>query len=167
MFACNAKEFEPLLTQVAQALLQRELLIGTAESCTGGLLGALLTYLPGSSRYYAGGVNAYANSVKSRLLGVSEHDLQKFGAVSEPVAKAMAQGACSATGATIGISITGIAGPDGGTPQKPVGMVYVGFATPQQVMVERHVFPGPDRTNVRQQAAHLALTRILSYIEAL
>ena len=133
--------------------------IAVAESCTGGLLGARLTAIPGSSRVVQGGVIAYANEVKTRELGVSAADLDAHGAVSETVARAMASGVREKFGTTIGMGITGIAGPDGGTPEKPVGTVWVAVDVGGDVHAVRATLPG-DRTEIRQRAAQLALDRL-------
>lgn len=127
----------PEVRAVADALRSRRLTVAVAESCTGGLLGAVLTALPGSSEYMRGGVIAYADSAKSDVLGVSRHELAEHGAVSEPVALAMADGVRQRCRASIGLSITGIAGPDGGTAEKPVGLIYVAVVLSQQARVVR------------------------------
>ena len=106
--------------------------LSVAESCTGGGLGEMLTAIPGSSDYFMGGVIAYNNQVKISLLGVNEEDLAQFGAVSTIVAQQMALGVKQRLGTTWGLSITGIAGPGGGTETKPVGLVYIGLAGPQE-----------------------------------
>jgi nicotinamide-nucleotide amidase len=134
----------------------RSLRIGTAESCTGGLLGARLTAIPGASDVFMGGVVAYDNSVKTALLGVPEAVIYASGAVSEPVATLMARGACEAVGANVGIAITGIAGPDGGTPEKPVGTVWIAVMVKGITQVMGRTYLG-DRTEVRQRAAQAAL----------
>ncbi|MDQ8162799.1 MAG: competence/damage-inducible protein A [Gemmatimonadota bacterium] len=137
----------------------RNATIAVAESCTGGLLGMRLTAVPGSSRVVQGGTIAYANAVKVRELGVAQSDLDAHGAVSEPVARAMATGARLRFGTTIGIGITGIAGPDGGTPEKPVGTVWVAVDMDGEVHAVRAVLPG-DRSEIRYRAAQLALDRL-------
>lgn len=114
--------------QIGDVLSSRGLMLATAESCTGGLIGQRITDVAGSSGYYAGGVIAYSNAVKIELLGVGEDVLEKSGAVSEPVAEAMAAGVLNRLNADIAVSTTGIAGPGGGTKEKPVGLVYVGLA---------------------------------------
>lgn len=133
--------------------------IAVAESCTGGLLGMRLTAVPGSSRTFIGGMLAYANAVKVGELGVDPAVLEAHGAVSEPVARAMASGARQRFGTTVGIGITGIAGPDGGTPEKPVGTVWVAVDLDGEVHAVRAVLPG-DRQEVRYRAAQLALDRV-------
>lgn len=114
---------------VGEMLAERGLTVAMGESCTGGALAARLTRVPGASRYVLGGVLAYCNSVKENQLGVPEADLAEHGAVSEPVALAMARGARELTGADIGLATTGVAGPTGGTPEKPVGTVWIAYAS--------------------------------------
>jgi PncC family amidohydrolase len=146
--------------RVGAALRARGWTVCAAESCTGGLILTWLTEVPGSSDYVLGGVVAYAYSAKTALLGVEEHTLQRHGAVSEATARAMAQGARRAFGADVAISVTGIAGPGGGTAEKPVGLTYLGIAGPDAVVrVERHVWPG-DRAQVRAASAVRALEMI-------
>lgn len=146
----------PLDFQIAERLQTLKRTVAVAESCTGGLLAAHLTAVPGSSATFPGGIIAYANAVKTRLLNVSESILAEHGAVSEPVARAMASGVRTLFGTDIGIGITGIAGPDGGTPQKPVGLVWIALADAQGVTAQDHVFTG-NRTAVRQAACLAAL----------
>ncbi|HYD42057.1 MAG TPA: competence/damage-inducible protein A [Anaeromyxobacter sp.] len=130
--------------------------VALAESCTGGLVAQLLTEVPGASAVLDLGVVAYANAVKERLLGVDGAVLATHGAVSEPVARAMAEGARRAGGATWGIGITGIAGPSGGSPEKPVGTVHLALAGPAGTEAVARRYPG-DRTRIRRQAAWEAL----------
>lgn len=133
------------------------LTIATAESCTGGLIGAALTAIPGSSDVVDCGFITYSNAAKARMLGVPEAVLAAHGAVSEPVAAAMAAGALAASGAGIALSCTGIAGPGGGKPGKPVGLVFIAAARPgAPPIVHRHVFPG-DREAVRAATVAAAL----------
>ncbi len=127
--------------------------ITVAESCTGGLLGKLLTDLPGASRYFLGGVIAYSNELKKSLLGVETVD--QFGAVSSETAMAMAKGVKGK--ADVGVSITGIAGPDGGTPEKPVGTFYIGIATKDDLKAHHFLYKGADRARIRKAAAYEAL----------
>ena len=135
---------------------ERGLSIAVAESCTGGLLGARLTAIPGSSDVVLGGVIAYANEVKHELLGVSRDDLQEHGAVSDPVVRAMATGVRAATGARVGMAITGVAGPGGGTEEKPVGTVWIATDVDGAVESRRTRLIG-DRAEVRQRAAQAVL----------
>ena len=127
-----------------------------AESCTGGGLGARFTSIPGSSAAFLGGVIAYSNDAKVKLLGVDPGLLAAHGAVSAPVAEAMARGAQERLGADFAVSITGIAGPDGGTAEKPVGLVYVGVATPDRVYATENHFIGI-REDVRRRSTQIAL----------
>jgi nicotinamide-nucleotide amidase len=138
--------------------------LAVAESCTGGMLGMRLTAVPGSSRVVQGGTIAYANEVKVRELGVSHGDLDAHGAVSEPVARAMATGVRLRFGTNIGIGITGVAGPDGGTPEKPVGTVWVAVDLDGEVHAVRAILPG-DRSEIRYRAAQLALDRLRRVFE--
>ena len=130
--------------------------LATAESCTGGLVGALLTAAPGSSSVFVGGVVTYADRSKAHMLGVPPAILAHHGAVSAPVARAMASGARARLGSDVAVAITGIAGPGGGSAAKPVGLVYVGVATALEVRVRDHRFQG-DRNAIRRAAARAAL----------
>jgi nicotinamide-nucleotide amidase len=141
---------------VAASLLSRGETMAVAESCTGGLLGSLLTAEAGSSAWFVGGVIAYANSVKEGVLGVDASTLAHHGAVSAECAGEMALGVQRATGAAWALSVTGIAGPEGGTADKPVGLVYLGLAGPQMQEVVERRFRG-DRERVRQAAAMTAI----------
>lgn len=138
--------------------------IGTAESCTGGLVMHRLTNIPGSSDYVLGGVVAYSNAIKMALLHVQEQTLSAYGAVSEQVAAEMAVGARKVLGVDIAVSITGIAGPGGGTVQKPVGLTYIGLAGPNDLLlIRRHVWPG-DRETVKAASAGAALALVLEVL---
>jgi nicotinamide-nucleotide amidase len=137
----------------------RGLRIGVGESCTGGMLGERLTRTPGASDVFLGGVIAYANEIKSGLLGVPLAMIREHGAVSEQVAGALASGARDRTGAEIGIGITGIAGPDGGTPEKPVGTVWIAVDFSGEVTLALLKSWG-DRQEVRQRAAQAALNLV-------
>lgn len=130
--------------------------LATAESCTGGMIGQLLTSVPGSSDYYCGGVTAYSNDLKTALLGIPPAMLAEHGAVSEAVAAAMAEGIRDKTGSDWAIGVTGIAGPAGGTPDKPVGLVYTALAGAGGTDVRRHLLPG-DRAMIRRRAALAAM----------
>ena len=156
---------ERLLDQLAAALLARKQTLATAESCTGGLVGAALTNLPGSSAWYLGGVVAYANELKIRLLGVPAEILAAHGAVSLETARAMAQGARAAAAADFAVSITGIAGPAGGTPEKPVGLVFIGVAAPHGTATFKHHFSG-SRAEIRQAATEAALRHLREAVES-
>jgi PncC family amidohydrolase len=126
--------------------------LAIAESCTGGLIGDLITNVTGSTDYFVGGVIAYANSVKENLLGVQHETLVQFGAVSSETAKEMANGIRTALGADIGISVTGIAGPGGGTPVKPIGLVWIGISTASGDQAYRYLFIGNRNENKRLSA---------------
>jgi nicotinamide-nucleotide amidase len=130
--------------------------LATAESCTGGLLAGRLTEVPGSSDYFIEGVVSYANEAKIDLLGVPRELIETHGAVSEPVAEAMARGIRERAGTTFGIGITGIAGPGGGSEEKPVGLVYIALADANESKARRLVFPG-DRLFIRTLAVNAAL----------
>lgn len=139
------------------ALLKaRGVTCATAESCTGGGVGAAITGVPGSSEVYLGGVVSYANSVKRGVLGVPQTVLDTVGAVSSESAAAMAAGVRGLVGADVAVSVTGIAGPGGGTAEKPVGLVWFGLATRDGVRAEKAIFRG-DRERVRAQAVTHAL----------
>lgn len=134
--------------------------LATAESCTGGLLAHLITEVPGSSDYFLGGVVSYSNAAKMVLLGVRESTLAEHGAVSEPTAREMAEGVRARFQSTIGVGITGIAGPGGGTPEKPVGLVYIGVSTPVHTVVRRFVWQTGDRSANKLDSALAALDLI-------
>lgn len=158
------RDKETMVSIVGKALNNKNLTISTAESCTGGLLGAALTQEPGSSQFYLGGVVSYSNTLKQGLLGVNEDSLKLYGAVSEEVAKEMAEGIRSKTGSDLAVSTTGIAGPDGGSNEKPVGLVYIGFSTPKGVHAERFQFYG-ERESVRQLTVQAALNGVRLYVK--
>lgn len=147
-------------TTLEQAVVQRLIEVGQslviAESCTGGLLGHRITSVPGSSEVFLGGVVSYSNALKESLLGVPREILETHGAVSEPTAQAMAEGVRVRLGGWWGVGITGIAGPSGGTPEKPVGLVYIGISDPSATVVRSQVFPG-DRETVKYRATQYAL----------
>ncbi len=150
---------------VGRLLAARGNTLGTAESCTGGLIGALLTSVPGSSAWYAGGVVSYADAVKHSVLGVPGALLREHGAVSAEVAGAMAAGARERLGCDWAISVTGIAGPDGGRPAKPVGLVYVGIAGGGTVTVTEARLHG-DRARIRLRASTMAMHALRTALEA-
>jgi nicotinamide-nucleotide amidase len=152
---------ETLASVVGKLLIAAGETLSVAESCTGGGLGQMLTDVPGSSKYFLGGVISYDNAVKISLLGVNPDDLIEFGAVSAIVAAQMAAGVRSRLGTTWGLSITGIAGPDGGTAAKPVGLVYIGLAGAEGVQsFENHFGAGRDRALIRHVSACTALDRL-------
>lgn len=141
---------------IGQALARARRTLAVAESCTGGLLAHRLTNVPGSSAYVRGGVVAYHNDLKSGALGVPPRTIAQHGAVSAQTAKAMAEGVRRMAGADVGLAVTGIAGPDGGTRAKPVGLVFLGLASSRRVEAQRHQFFG-DRASIKAQAAQTAL----------
>jgi nicotinamide-nucleotide amidase len=153
IFAEGDVRLEEVLGRMLRA---RSLSLSTAESCTGGLIGKLLTDLPGSSDYYRGGVVCYSNDLKIRLVGVREQTLMEQGAVSEQVASEMAGGIRAVTRSDLGLSVTGVAGPGGGTAEKPVGLVYVGLASVGNIQVKRLTFAG-DRDIIRLRTARFAI----------
>jgi len=152
-----------LLNKVSYELKKQHLTIATAESCTGGLFAHLLTNISGSSEYFDRGVISYSNTSKTQLVDVPENLLKKYGAVSEEVAHAMAEGIRTRAGVDIGVSTTGIAGPTGGTKDKPVGLVYIGVATRNAVVVKRFLFSG-DRLQNKEQACDAALSLLLEML---
>ena len=147
---------ETLAGVVGRLLAARRGTLAIAESCTGGLLGATVTAVPGASSWFAGGFVAYSDALKRQLLGVAPELLATEGAVSEPVARAMAEGARANTAASHALAITGIAGPDGGTASKPVGLVYIALASPIATAVRRLQFGG-DRQTIRRRSVNAAL----------
>ena len=151
-------------SQVGKQLNSRGLTISCAESCTGGLLSARLTAVPGSSAYVIGGIVSYCNKVKEQQLGVSRHDLETVGAVSETVARQMAEGVARQLNTDIGVGITGIAGPGGATQDKPLGLVYISVSGPQGTATTRNVFTG-DRQQVRWQSTEKALSMVLEQLQ--
>ncbi len=150
-------------TDLLAVLGSRGLTLATAESCTGGMVAAAITDIPGASTVFAGGVVAYSNDSKQNLLHVSAATLAAYGAVSARTALDMARGATDALGADCAISITGIAGPDGGSAQKPVGTVWFGFAIRGAVTAELAHFDG-NRSAIRQAATTWALHRMLGLV---
>jgi nicotinamide-nucleotide amidase len=155
---------EDSLAEVVGGMLrEKHMTMAVAESCTGGLLGKTITDIPGSSDYFAGGVIAYSNELKMKLLSVPQIILEKYGAVSEECAKYMAEGAAQNSGANIGVSITGIAGPSGGTDEKPVGRVYVGLSVAGETVAREFRF-GNDRERNRERSAVVALDMVRRYL---
>ncbi len=150
---------ESLAETVGRLLHERNFFLAVAESCTGGLIGTKITAVPGSSAWFVGGVIAYANQLKEKLLGVKAELLRQHGAVSAPVAEAMAQGLAERTGADVAVAVTGIAGPDGGTTEKPVGTVYIGLHYHGVVSSTLHRFTGT-RAEIQEQAAAAALDMV-------
>ncbi len=153
----------PLAQALASALLARHWMLATAESCTGGLIAGACTDLSGSSNWFERGFVTYSNAAKTELLGVPAPLITQHGAVSEAVARAMAEGALRHSAAQLAVAVTGVAGPTGGTADKPVGLVWFGFALPGQVLTEKMQFPG-DRAAVRAATVRHALSRLLQQL---
>jgi len=150
--------------KTGRVFTERGLTLAVAESCTGGLLGGMITSVPGSSAWFAGGVVAYSNSVKVNLLGVETDLIMEHGAVSKEVAIAMAEGVVRATGADVGVGVTGVAGPDG-SEEKPPGTVYLGVETPLGTGWKLLDLDG-SRKDVRDAAVRSALEFLLDTLEA-
>jgi len=150
--------------KIGSILKQKGLKIGIAESCTGGLIASRITDVSGASEYFDAGFITYSNNAKTRFLSVPEELISQKGAVSMEVAKSMAYGAKQNLGVDIGVAVTGIAGPMGGSADKPVGTVYIGIAVNEGVFVRHFLFNG-DRIAIKQQTCDAALTFVLDYLE--
>jgi len=159
----NVQE-KPLEVLVGELLIAGGLYLAVAESCTGGLIGHLITNVPGSSSYYLGSVTAYANQAKVRLLGVAPTTLEQYGAVSAETVIEMARGIRQVLSAEVGLAVSGIAGPDGGTPEKPVGLVWIGLSAPGLEQAWHYLWPG-DRLQVKEQTARQALQLLVDYLK--
>lgn len=157
-----------LIEEVGRRLMANNLTLVTAESCTGGMIAAELTSVPGCGEWFEGGFVTYRLSAKNRMIGVSQETVETYGAVSEPTAREMAEGALAASDARISVSVTGVAGPDGGDLLAPVGTVWFAWAlaapTPGCVQTARHEFEG-DRDQVREQAVDIALEGLLAILD--
>lgn len=151
--------------QIGELLRSRQLTMGTAESCTGGYIAHLVTQVAGSSAYYLGGVVSYSNEVKQQVLGVSSDRLADFGAVSRPVVEQMALGTIRVLGCDCAVATSGIAGPGGGTPEKPVGTVWIAAAYKEQVISSCFHF-GERRDENIQQAACTALKMLIDLLKS-
>ena len=162
---CILSSLSILIEQLSVLLRERGLKLATAESCTGGMIGAALTDLAGSSDIFERGFITYSNEAKHELLGVHEKTLRDHGAVSAETAAEMAHGALSHSRADIAVAVTGIAGPGGGNAEKPVGTVFIGWGLRgQPVVTAKHLFDG-DRASVRLQTVEAALHHVLKAIE--
>lgn len=150
--------------EVAELLEKKKLHVTTAESCTGGLIAGTLVNVPGISAWFGEGYVTYSNEAKEKLLGVSHETLERYGAVSAETAGEMATGAATAAGADAAVAVTGIAGPDGGTAEKPVGLVYMGCFCKGKIRVDKHFFSG-DRVQVRAQSVQAALELLKQMLE--
>jgi len=155
-----------LLNKIFTLLTSKKLKVATAESCTGGLIAHTLTNISGSSDYFDRGIVSYSNNAKSELLDVPENILSKFGAVSEQVAKAMAEGVRKKSNIDIGIATTGIAGPTGGTKEKPVGLAYIAVSTDNGTVVKKYQFSG-ERIENKRSTCDAALILLLESLEKL
>ena len=155
---------DPLEVRLAQAFRAHGWTLALAESCTGGLIGHRLTNIPGSSDYFLGGIVAYAYEAKERLLAVRHQTLYEHGAVSRETAIEMARGARLALGADVGVSVTGIAGPGGGLPDKPVGLTWIAVSTRDGERAEQFLWKG-DRLTNKEQSADAALDLILQTVK--
>jgi nicotinamide-nucleotide amidase len=151
------------LPLLAQQLLAHHWMMATAESCTGGLIAAACTDLAGSSAWFERGLVTYSNEAKTDLLGVPAELIAQQGAVSEAVARAMVTGALARSRAQVAVAVTGVAGPGGGSASKPVGTVWLAWATPQGLWSERQVFAG-DRAAVRQATVDHALAQLVQHL---
>lgn len=170
MITCNKTRVNPLdidclAKAVGELLQQRHLTLAVAESCTGGLLAARITDIPGSSAYFEGGVVAYSYEAKQRILGVSASTLEAYGAVSAETAIAMAEGMRHLLGVDLALAITGIAGPTGGTPEKPIGLTYIALASAQGAECRKYLWTG-NRWENRKQSVQAALELVREYLEA-
>lgn len=146
-------------------LVERKLTLATAESCTGGLIASTLTDVSGSSDWFRGAIVAYANEIKQGMLGVPAESIATQGAVSEPVVAAMASGACKVLGTNCSVAVSGIAGPTGGTPEKPVGTVWMAWCIQGRVHTKKHLFSGT-RDEIKLQTVRAAIVGFFDFIEA-
>ena len=161
------EEIAGVAQQLGAALEQHKQKLVTAESCTGGWVGSVVTSVPGSSRWYDRGFITYSNTSKREMLGVSAELIARYGAVSEQTARAMVEGALDKSQAQFALSITGIAGPGGGSEEKPVGLVWFAWSSKSRETRSRSCQFGGDRANVRKHAVHHALQGMLDYIDSL
>jgi PncC family amidohydrolase len=152
-----------LLNKLAKILIEKQLKLAVAESCTGGMLGQMITSLSGSSEYFVGGVISYANEIKANLLNVSQQTLENYGAVSEETAKEMANGVLSLCNANASIAVTGIAGPGGGTIDKPVGTVCIATTFSNKTETKKYLFNG-NREQVRLRSVYTAILQMLKQL---
>ena len=159
----NDHELEELALKLSRALHVRGWRLGVAESCTGGWIAKVLTDVAGSSQWFEGGVVAYSNAAKTELLGVPSETLATYGAVSEEAVRAMADGARRRFAVDLAVAVSGVAGPSGGTEDKPVGTVHFAWAAPNRVMAARRIFAG-GRESVRRQTVALALERLVDVV---
>lgn len=163
LFIEDNKMNEKVEEKIGEMLRARRLTMGTAESCTGGYIAHLITRVPGSSDYFCGGVVSYSNEVKHRVLGVSEESLAQYGAVSRPVVEQMVAGAIRTLGCDCAVATSGIAGPGGGTPEKPVGTVWIAAGVKDRIVSECFHF-GTDREENIRMAARTALGMLVAML---
>ncbi len=156
----TASDLQDTLEQLAQALQQRGWMMATAESCTGGMISAACTDLPGSSAWFDCGFVTYSNAAKTEMLGVPAQLIEQHGAVSEAVVRAMAEGAVAQSHACVSVAVSGIAGPGGGSAEKPVGTVWLAWHTPGYTWTHGLQLPG-QRTDIRQATVHYALKQLI------
>ena len=154
-----------LAQSVGELLNKLHLTLGLAESCTGGMIASCITDIPGSSAYFEGGVVAYSYAVKMHLLGVPASTLERYGAVSAETVMAMARGARKLLNVDVALAVTGIAGPSGGTTDKPVGLTYIGLASPRGELWRKYIWKGNRRKN-RAQSARAALEVLKEHLES-
>ena len=151
---------------IAEVMRERKLTLAAAESCTGGRIGDKITDIPGSSDYFLGSAVTYSNAAKMKLLGVKKGSLGQFGAVSEQVAKEMAIGARKEFGSIIAMSTTGIAGPTGGSKEKPIGLVWFAVTDGNRIRTDRQIFGG-NRLEIKESAANHAISLVIDFVRAL
>lgn len=153
------------IEQLFDLLRTRQWKMATAESCTGGMIASIITDIAGSSEFFDRGFVTYSNEAKIEMLDVNPVTIQAFGAVSEQCARLMARGAYAHSNADVAVSVTGIAGPGGGSVDKPVGLVFIGIATADHAEVHKHLFSG-DRASIRMQTSQAAIGHLVDYLEA-
>ncbi|WP_136066111.1 CinA family protein [Modicisalibacter radicis] len=161
----EAQSLETLAERLGQACRHATASVTAAESCTGGGVASAITDVAGSSAYFETGYVTYSNAAKTRLLGVPAALIERHGAVSRETVEAMVAGACRDSGATLGVAISGVAGPGGGTPDKPVGLVWFAWGDERGCASESRLLDG-DRRAIREQAVHLALAGLIERLEA-
>ena len=158
-------DLDSLAQSVGDLLNQQHLTLGLAESCTGGMIASCITDIPGSSAYCEGGVVAYSYAAKVHLLGVPASTLERYGAVSAETVMAMARGARKLLNVDVALAVTGVAGPSGGTTDKPVGLTYIGLASPRGELWRKYIWKGNRRKN-REQSARAALEMLKEHLES-
>jgi len=154
---------EAIENLIGKILVDKGLTISVAESCTGGLIGSMITDVPGSSRYFLGGMIAYSNQSKIEILNVSSKTIEEYGAVSDQTVREMAWGAKRLFNSNLGLAVTGIAGPDGGSIEKPVGTVFIGLAAEDRIFTAGYRFHGT-RGEIKQETARMALDYLRRYL---